>query len=357
MTGVAAHDKENSEGGIKPQPYAPSWVDRFTTLIDRLPGSSWVYYVGIGLILFLVPTGILWGEGIYPVGTFLGAHGFLAGMLVLFPALIHYLDNAMDRALATLRPMLKTDEETYQSLRYRLTTLPWHFTLLASVIAAAIVVALTETLGAPLSISGLVGSPVTPALIYGMYVLAWWVWGAFIYHVIHQLRVINRIYTDHTCINPFRVRPLYAFSSATAITAVSLTIPPYAWLALNQSLRDPIAIGITLPVTALALVAFVWPQLGVRRLLAAEKDQMLDALSQRFEAAIINLRQRADGRDVEGIDDAVKVLEALEIEERVLKGVSTWPWQPETVRYLVTALFLPLVLWLIQFIIERVTTP
>jgi hypothetical protein len=225
------------------------------------------------------------------------------------------------------------------------------------VITSAIGIAVTETFGAPIGISELADSPISGPVAYGMYVLAYWMWGAMIYHTIHQLRVINHIYTDHTRINPFRVRPLYAFSTATALTAVGLTMPTYVWLAMNQLLRDPISIGITTPVTVLALVAFVWPQLGVRRFLAAEKNQMLDALAQRFELAIIDLRQRADGRDVEGIDDSIKVLEALEIEQKALKKVSTWPWQPETVRYLVTALLLPLVLWLIQFIIERTMAP
>jgi hypothetical protein len=188
-----------------------------------------------------------------------------------------------------------------------------------------------------------------------MYILAYWMWGTMIFHAIHQLRVINRIHTDHTRINPFRVRPLYAFSTATAVTALGLTMPTYVWLGMNHLLRDPISIGITTPVTVLGLVAFVWPQLGVRRLLAAEKHQMLDALSQRFEAAIIDLRQRADERDVGGIEETTKILDALEIEQQSLVKVSTWPWQPETARYLVTALFLPLVLWLIQFIIERST--
>jgi hypothetical protein len=190
-----------------------------------------------------------------------------------------------------------------------------------------------------------------------MYIVVWWVWGAFVYHTIHQLRLINHIYTQHTRVNVFRTRLLYAFSGTTAVTAVSLTIPSYTWLAINQSLRDPTALGITVPVTALALVAFIWPQLGARRLLAQEKWLMLDDLSLRFEALIVELRQRVDSRNLEGIDDLKKLIAALEIEEEALNNVSTWPWQPETVRYLMTALLLPLVLWLAQFFLQRVLAP
>ena len=35
----------------------------------------------------------------------------------------------------------------------------------------------------------------------------------------------------------------------------------------------------------------------------------------------------------------------------------TWPWPPETVRLLITALALPLGLWLIQFLVQRAFGP
>ena len=84
---------------------------------------------------------------------------------------------------------------------------------------------------------------------------------------------------------------------------------------------------------------------------------MLDDLSLRFEALIVELRQRVDSRNLEGIDDLKRIIAALEIEEDALNKVSTWPWQPETVRYLVTALFLPLVLWIVQFLLQRTLGP
>jgi hypothetical protein len=170
------------------------------------------------------------------------------------------------------------------------------------------------------------------------------------------LRVVNHILTEHTRISMFRVRALYAFSGITAVSAASLIVPGYVWLAINHSLRDPTSIAIMLPFTGLALVTFVWPQLGVRRLLAEEKGRLLDALYVRFEAAIADLRQRVDNRETEEIDELTKVFTALEIEENALKEVSTWPWQPETVRFLVSALFLPLVLWLTQLVLQGVLT-
>jgi hypothetical protein len=337
--------------------YPPSWVDHFNAWTHSVVGQGWLVYLGIGLALFVIQTIVLVAEGVRPVGSFLAPHAFLAGMIAFFPGLIHYLDGMAGAALSALRPALEADEETYAGLRYRLTTLPAVPTLLASAISAVTIVLINETLGTPEGFKLLADFRASSALLYGLYIVTWWVWGAFVYHTLHQLQVIHRIYTRHTRVNVFRTRLLYAFSGTTAVTAVSLTLPTYAWLAITRILRDPTALKLTVPITALAAVAFVWPQLGARRLLAQEKWHMLDEVSVRFEALIVELRERVESRDTKGIDELKKLMAALEIEEQALKKVSTWPWQPETVRYLMTALLLPLVLWLAQYFMQRLVGP
>ena len=58
---------------------------------------------------------------------------------------------------------------------------------------------LTDQLGVTLtSFEAVVGYPVSAVLMYFIYLIAWWIVGAFFYHTIHQLRLINRIHTEHT---------------------------------------------------------------------------------------------------------------------------------------------------------------
>jgi hypothetical protein len=128
------------------------------------------------------------------------------------------------------------------------------------------------------------------------------------------------------------MKPLYAFSSVTALTAVSLTVIPYTWAAINGTLSDPIAIGMTLPFTILALASFVWPLLGLHRLLDEEKERLLGEASLRFEAAIVELHQRMDSGKLEGMTDMNMAIASLELEQNALNRIPTWPWQPETVR-------------------------
>jgi hypothetical protein len=45
--------------------------------------------------------------------------------------------------------------------------------------------------------------------------------------------------------------------------------------------------------------------------------------------------------------------EALVRERDVLDKIPTWPWQPDTIRWLGTALLLPIIVWTITRVLER----
>ena len=83
MAKAAPDDRANARTRDRARPYAPSWVDGFTALIDRLPGPSWLLYAGLGLVLLLLQAGVLWIEGVQPSDTFMTVHGTLTGIAVL----------------------------------------------------------------------------------------------------------------------------------------------------------------------------------------------------------------------------------------------------------------------------------
>lgn len=338
--------------GNRIQRYTSSWIDRLADWLDRLPGQSWLYYVGFALVLFLAQALTLWLEGALVTGA-LPVLGFLTGMIAFFLVLGHDLNRRAGAALATLRPALKRSEQEYGELCHRLTTLPALPTLLAGVAILGIAL-LTEAIrGEAYRLEALDPFPISAYLLRFVYLACWWVFGTFIYHTVHQLRQIYRIYTDHTQVSLFRQGPLYAFSGVAALSAVGLTVPPYGFAVLADiSLRDPILLGYILPITGLALAAFVWPMLGAHRLLIKEKQRMLDEAGLRLEAAIVDLHQRVDDRNLVGIDSLNSVIASLELERDALRGIPTWPWQPETARMLATAVLLPLGLWIVQYVLQ-----
>jgi hypothetical protein len=353
---MTTDNKANSKSETKPRPYTPSWVDRLTGWVKRLPGSSWSYYLGIGLVVFLLQTAVLWAEGALPISsTVHRVHGFWAGATALFLVLFHYLDERAGAALAALRPALKATDEAYADLHYRLTTLPARSTLLAS-LAALTVGALIETSAGHYHLSELNAFPISGHLLRFFYWITWWLFGAFLYHTVHQLRLINYIYTERTHVNLFRMKPLYGLSNLTALTSGSLTVIPYGFVLVNRFdlTTEPIVLSFYLIVTFLAVVTFIWPQIGIHRLQVEEKERLLYEANQRFEATILELHQRIDSGKLEEIGKLNTVLASLQIERNALARIGTWPWEPEVVRLLITALALPLGLWMIQFVLQRV---
>jgi hypothetical protein len=151
------------------------------------------------------------------------------------------------------------------------------------------------------------------------------------------------------------MRPLYAFSGITALTAVTLAIGAYGWTALNpENLQkvDLVSIGILVLITVLALASFVWPLAGIHRLLGEEKGRLLDETNVRLKATIAELHRQIDEGDLEDVSNLNTALSTLEMERTALKAIPTWPWEPETPRLLITALGLPLGLWIIQYILQ-----
>jgi hypothetical protein len=322
--------------------------------VARRRWPSWYSYFGLWLVLVGIQVGILWIEGVYPIGTIFPAQLFIPAMIALFLGMIHFLDRRAEAALTTLRPALRATEEEQAQLRYELTKMPAWPTVLSSLAAIAVIVLIGLFTGeGESSIEALAASPIAANLLFAEYWIGWWVFGAFVYHTIHQLRVIHRIHTEHTRVSLFAMSPLYAFSGVTALTAVTLAIATYGWTALNpDNLSDPVSIVVISLITVLALGAFAWPLLGTRRLMAKQKAEKLDEVSLRYEATFAELHQRIDNRELEEVDELMKVISVLETERDTLKRISTWPWQPETLQFLMTALLLPLLLWILQYVLQ-----
>jgi len=68
----------------------------------------------------------------------------------------------------------------------------------------------------------------------------------------------------------------------------------------------------------------------------------MDDVNRRFETLTGELHRRIDARELQDMEQLNVALSSLELERNTLAKISTWPWQPETIRWLITALVLPL---------------
>ena len=342
------------DGGIV-HPYKPSWVDGLTAWIDRLPWPTWVFYVLFGgayTLLFLLLEAAMGAGDLARVLPRM----FLALQPIYFLAVIHALDrvaqDAAQRYFAS-RPEASAAAGTF---RYRLTTLPRGPTWIASLgaVLAVVYFLLAGDIGSMAEL-GLATGPAGLALILLHFSAMWLLLGALIYHTFHQLRAVHQIYATLPVSDVYVTEPYYAFTGLALRTALLITLNNYGWVAASPStLRDPFSLGLTVFLALLALIMFVWPLWGAHQMLVSSKAGALAQNALRFKDAAADLHRRLDARKPAGMDDLNKSLASLEIERAALMRIPTWPWHPGTFRGLVAALGLPIAVWLIQYVLQKV---
>jgi hypothetical protein len=91
----------------------------------------------------------------------------------------------------------------------------------------------------------------------------------------------------------------------------------------------------------------------MHRLLQEEKKRLLDENGQKVQAAIAETHRRWDAQELSGMENLKDALNNFVTEQGVVSKISTWPWQVGTLGVLVTALLLPVVLWIIERLLER----
>ncbi len=313
------------KSGITPLPYSPSWVDRLHMWVHRLPLRTWLFYMLIALLLVFGFAWVEWQTGQYPVGTLYPFHVLLFGASPYALALVHYLDCYAHRALTRFRPALIADAEREALLRYRLTTAPARPTMIATLVgfglgALAFLIPI-EWLSQTYKFAN---TPISAALYMFLYVLLWMVSSACLYHVFHQLRVIDIIYTQHMRVNLFRRRPLYAVAWLSAYTAIGFFVPSYGSIILSP--RDSgtgalIQLASMLPAPLLAIVCFIWPLLGIHRLLEAEKVCLVDANQTLLEDTFQKIEACARTEQLDDIERLNKLMESLQTKDRILKQI------------------------------------
>jgi hypothetical protein len=312
-------------------------------------------YPALALVLASLSTAVNWADGNYPIGTFNTFHIWLAVQTPYLLALTRYLDGAAEKALRNFRPALKVSEEEYNELLYRLTTAPARPALLGSLAGIAVNVVMIPYYPQFIRLFGFSTEPASLLSLFGLQVLQFGVAGALVYHTIHQLRLVSHIYEVKANVNLFDLSPLYAFPGLTSKTAVGVLIYNSVWTvtmpAELTSTSMSLAIGGFFLVVN--IVTFMWPLLGIHGRLVQEKERLLRENSQIMEATIADLHGRVKAGELHSVDELHVTMASLEIEKGMLTGIPTWPWRPGTLRGIVTALLLPLVVFFLQYVLQR----
>lgn len=332
------------------RPYKPSWLDRFTDWVERLPIPAWVLYGSLGVGLILIQVLFLWlDDGLAKAEVLLPPMVFNGLSIPFLLVLIHLLDRQAVTALNAMRPTMEITEVEFDKFQYTLSNMPSLAPLIAGV-GLLLFYLLTERLGsAPVRFAALEQLPIFAAIFHIIDKSPAFLFGPFFYHTFRQLRLVHTITSNYVSISLFELGPVQAFSKLTASTAVGLVFGMYGWMVINPDLlADPLSVGFLGAFSALAVAVFVWPLFGAHRLIEMEKQSALHEIDLRFEAAFSRFNNALGDDDYGVIERLNGIIASLEIQQRRIAAIPTWPWRPETARWALTAIALPLALTILQ---------
>lgn len=336
------------------EPYSPSWLDRLITWIEHLPGPVWLFYAALPLGFTLLFHLLSWQSGILAPGK-LDLELINATLIpIYFLALMHYLNSVARRALEAFRPALEINQAEYERLRFELTTVPAKVGRAG--IGVGIVLTILQVLADPagyhLSDPKAIYIPIF-LIIVTAFLLTTLV--MYIYRTIRQLGLVNQLHRQATRINLFQLAPVHAFSALTARTGTGLILFSVYLVVVNTAAGiDLASLGLVVVIGLLGVVCFILPLNGMHGRLVAEKGYLMAEVNQRLEEMVSKLYRRVDADNLERMDDLNKAIASLAQVRDVQARFSTWPWEPGTLRGFLSALILPIMLWLIITILGQI---
>ena len=200
---------------------------------------------------------------------------------------------------------------------------------------------------------GLNASPTALAFMLVTFVPTLWFWFTLIYHTIHQMRTVSRIFTRQSQVDLYRLQPVYALAGLTAVTALGFAVYTYPWLADPGASAFGTASLLTMPFYVWPMVIFVWPLWGAHRILVERKEAEQADVGQRRESITQRFHKRAERDPLTGMDEFHKALATIELEAAALEKIPTWPWPRGMFRNLMAAFLLPVFIWFIQYVLQR----
>lgn len=353
MATDVAGSNERTDGRAAATPYKPSWVNLAIRRIERLPGPAWLAYVIFG------SAGIVASAG-QSMGTQLSSYDLASAVYYgALPSaiffLIHHLDGTTADAIRSLRPLLTMQDAEVDDLGYRLTVIPARPALIATVIS--LILGPLGYISDPVG-SGIAGlEPWALVLRYAWESLISASFLLLVYHTYRQLRLVDQLHHQIPQVDIFDQGPLYRFSRVTSQTEIGLILllVPGILLIPAEAGASTIVISLTWYGAAvlMAIAAFVLPLRGMHDLVVTEKRRLAAETGRRITSTLDQIHAAIDAGDGPAVTSRNGALSSLIAQRDLVAKVPTWPWSTGALTGFVSAILLPIALFLVQRILSQ----
>ena len=356
MATVASRAAEPAVAGVA-RPYGPSWPDLAVAWLEALPGPTLLAYAALWAVTTTSALAQSWIAGQVPVGEITFAPLIWGSVVPVAFRFWRHMNRVAADAFDAFRPAISPDALDLERARYELTTMPGRPALAILIFSYPFTFAYYAA--DPVA-SGLTGYPpialAMRATFEGLFTAQILV---VCVHVFRQLRLVGRLYAVADRIDLFHQAPLHAFSRLTARSGIALIA-----VAVLGYVANPSPVGLTSASFALwgpwligfplaGLAVFIVPLLGIHGRLVAAKADLQGRSEERLKALLTELNHDVDALDLSRADGLQKTLGSLLQQRDVLAKLSTWPWSTGTLRAFVTAILLPLALFVVQRLLAQ----
>jgi hypothetical protein len=329
----------------------PSLITRLTERIRASSIPAARIYGVLFLLTLLYSLAARWIAGILNLVEPYDYYDALSSPISITILVFYYLfDRWIEEAVDDSRSISNLGEEEFTRFKYELVVIPrWPHTLVGLFFGAFAIQAAMAQYGF---------DKIQPS---NLLVLIEWFTVAFItigfvYRILRLIVLIVQFYSGPIEINLFNLPPLYELSSVVSRGGLFLLLLWYVNLPLNVNefvLSSPIALFSAAAIALIPFGAFFVPQIVLSRRLNRNKTKLLVDVSLQLQQTFHRLKQAVNIDDLQTADGLRHIVESLLSEKKHIESIPTWPWKLGTFRITVTAVLLPVVVWIIQQVLDR----
>lgn len=265
-------------------------------------------------------------------------------------AFYYYFDDWIADAVDDSRSISKLDDDQFAHLKHELVVIPRWSHLIVGIIAGGLAIQ------AAIFQYGFTQVNLRDVLVLLEWAITAFLTFGFVFRIIRLIAMIVRFYSGPIDFNLFNLPPLYELSSVVSRAGLFLLLLWYVNLPLNVNefvLSSPVALGSALLVALLPFGAFIAPQVVLSRRLNRNKRELATEVSLQLQKTFTKLKEAVVDENLEKIELHRTTANALISELKYIDSIPTWPWRLGTFRIAITTVLLPVVVWLIQQLLDR----
>jgi hypothetical protein len=336
-------------------PYSKSWLNRLSEVTRKSRFPIWSFYPTLFALYWA-----LFGYGarrlaeVLPVGKWTNFEIFdiSAGtiMVVSILAFYHYFEIEISNAIDESNALLNISSKKLSELKFKFVALPSAPFFIISIFFFLVGVGAgidqyklgdINLIHIPLLLDFGLGSMFLFSFAVRM--------GRFIFQ-------IRNLFSEVITLDLFNLSSIYELPSLAAKAGLFYLVIFYPNLLPNLStaIGNPIFFGVTGIASLLPLFAFVFPIGALSRQLLLQKKQEITRVSLQLKGAYEKVSVDFESNKLEEMEMTKATISNLNSHRQYLNNLSAWPWKQGTFRLTLTAVLLPIIVWIVQQILDRI---